>query len=157
MRRLVHLVETEGLDVVAALWADSAPNTLPGALWRLYALREWVRRDPETIALRYRLGAAVAPVHEAITGVTGPPSPSDLRQLADAVLSGAFHGDFAVALERASSFCRILATGAAFDADAREIADPQGAAWLTKGASSLVSTAEELQDAASLWRRGTLE
>ena len=54
--RLVRLVETEGLDAVAALWADATPVTLPGALWRLYVLREWVRRDPQTVALRYRLG-----------------------------------------------------------------------------------------------------
>ena len=48
--RLVRLVETEGLDTVAAMWADSAPNTLPGALWRLYVLRSWVLRDPQTVA-----------------------------------------------------------------------------------------------------------
>ncbi|HUX71349.1 MAG TPA: hypothetical protein VMV41_12605, partial [Cellulomonadaceae bacterium] len=40
--RLVTLVEAEGLDVVAAMWADSPAGTLPGALWRLYVLREWV-------------------------------------------------------------------------------------------------------------------
>ena len=33
-------------------------DTLPGALWRLYVLREWVRRDPATVADRYRLGVA---------------------------------------------------------------------------------------------------
>src|SRR3954463_14014511 len=38
----VSLVETEGLDVFAALWSDSPADTLPGALWRLYVLREWV-------------------------------------------------------------------------------------------------------------------
>src|SRR5690606_38398336 len=64
--RLVRLVETEGLDVVASMWADAAPNTLPGALWRLYVLREWVRRDPATLAARYLTGMAAAPVHEAV-------------------------------------------------------------------------------------------
>src|SRR5690606_18483458 len=54
--RLVRLVEAEGLDTVAGLWADGPADTLPGALWRLYALREWVRRDPRTVADRYRLG-----------------------------------------------------------------------------------------------------
>ena len=62
LARLLALVETEGLDVVAELWADSPPETLPGALWRLYALREWVRRDPQTIADRYRQGVDAAPV-----------------------------------------------------------------------------------------------
>lgn len=157
VERLVHLVETEGLDVVAALWADAAPATLPGALWRLYVLREWVRRDPQTVALRYRLGAAAAPVHEAVAGVPVPPAPEDLRALADAVLSGVYSGDLAVALERAASFCRILATGAAFDADAREVADPDGADRLTRGGSGLLRTAEELEQAARHWRAGMLD
>lgn len=157
VERLVHLVETEGLDVVAGLWSDAAPNSLPGALWRLYVLREWVRRDPQTVALRYRLGVDAAPVHEAIAGVPRPPGPQDVRDLADAVLSGVFTGDLAVALERAGSFCRILATGAAFDADAREVADPDGALRMTRGAGSLLRTAQELEHAAELWRADRLD
>lgn len=155
--RLVRLVETEGLDVVAALWADAAPVTLQGALWRLYVLREWVRRDPETVGLRYRLGVDAAPVHEAVAGVPRPPDPEDLRNLTDAVLSCVYSGDLAVALERAAAFCRILATGAAFDADAREVADPEGADRMTRGASGLLRTAEELEQSAGYWRKGTLE
>jgi len=155
--RLIRLVETEGLDVVAALWSDAAPATLPGSLWRLYVLREWVRRDPQTVMLRYRLGVDAAPVHEAVAGVPRPPEPQDVRALADAVLSGVFAGDLAVALERAASFCRILATGAAFDADSREVADPDGAVRMTRGAADLLRTAEELEHAAGLWRAGTLD
>ncbi|QAY64233.1 hypothetical protein ET495_14570 [Xylanimonas allomyrinae] len=157
VERLVRLVETEGLDAVAALWSDAAPVTLPGALWRLYSLREWVLRDPQTVGLRYRLGAGAAPVHEAVAGVPRPPEPADLRALADAVLSGVFAGDLAVALERAAAFCRILATGAAFDADAREAADPGGADRMTRGASGLLRTAEELEQAAGYWRAGMLD
>ncbi|GAB2450207.1 hypothetical protein [Xylanimonas ulmi] len=155
--RLVRLVESEGLDAVAALWADAAPVTLPGALWRLYVLREWVRRDPQTVSLRYRLGVDAAPVQEAVAGVPRPPEPTDLRALADAVLSGVYAGDLAVALERAAAFCRILATGAAFDADAREVADPHGADRMTRGAAGLVRTAEELEQAAGHWRAGKLD
>ncbi|WP_125773914.1 hypothetical protein [Antribacter gilvus] len=157
VERLVRLVETEGLDTVAGLWADAAPATLPGALWRLYVLREWVRRDLQTVMLRYRLGVDAAPVDEAVAGVPRPPEPGDLRVLVDAVLSGVFTGDLGVALERAGAFCRILATGAAFDADSREPADPGGATRLTLGASSLLRTGEELEHAASLWRQGHLE
>lgn len=155
--RLIRLVETEGLDVVSGLWADSAPATLPGALWRLYVLREWVRRDPETVTLRYRLGVDAAPVQEVVAGVASPPGPQDVRELADAVLSGVFAGDLAVALERAAAFCRILATGAAFDADTREVADPGSALRMTRGASSLLRTAEELEHAAALWRADKLD
>ncbi len=155
--RLVRLVEREGLDVVAGLWSDAAPHSLPGALWRLYVLREWVRRDPRTVTLRYRLGVDAAPVHEAVAGVPRPPSPDDVRTLADDVLSGVYAGDLAVALERAASFCRILATGAAFDADAREVVDPRGADRTTRGAADLVRTADEMERAAVSWRAGTLD
>ena len=155
--RLVRLVEAEGLDLIAALWADSAPETLPGALWRLYVLREWVRRDPVTVADRYRLGVAAAPVHDAVAGVVSPPGPDDVREVADAVLSGVYAGDLAVALERGAAFCRVLATGAAFDADHLDALDPGGAARLTRGAAALVRTASELEQAAGLWRHDALE
>ena len=157
VERLVRLVEEEGLDVVAALWADSPPDTLPGALWRLYVLREWVRRDPVTVAERYRSGAGVAQVPDVVAGVSKPPGPDDVRQVADAVLSGVYAGDLAIALERGAAFCRVLATGAAFDADDADEHDPGGALRLTRGASSLIRTAEELESAADLWRRNRLD
>src|SRR5690625_1951694 len=53
--RLVSLVDNEGLDTVAELWSQSPPTSLPGALWRLYLMREWVRTDPQTIAERFTL------------------------------------------------------------------------------------------------------
>ena len=155
--RLVGLVEAEGLDVVAAMWADSPPRTLPGALWRLYVLREWVRRDPKTLAERFRLGVTVAPVHQVVAGVADPTGPGELRDMVDAVLSGVYTGDLAVALERGAAFCRVLATGAAFDADYLEGADASAAQRLTRGASSLVRTAEELEEAAGMWRAERLD
>lgn len=153
--RLVRLVEAEGLDTVAALWAGSAPGTLPGALWRLYVLREWVRRDPRTIAERYRLGTQRAHVADAVAGVASPPGPAEVMAVADAVLSGVYTADLAVALERAGAFCRVLVTGSALDADLVDDADLAGR--MTRGASGLLRTAEELEDAARLWRAGRLD
>lgn len=157
LARLLALVETEGLDVVAGLWADSSAETLPGALWRLYVLREWVRRDPEAVVDRYRQGVDAAPVEGAVAGVPTPPEPADVRAVADAVLSGVYAGDLATALDRAAAFCRVLAVGAAFDADHLEEVDPSGAARQTRGASSLVRTADELSRAGELWRSDRLE
>lgn len=154
--RILALVETEGLDTVAQLWADAAPVSLPGALWRLFVLREWVRRDARTVGLRYRLGVERTPVAEVVAGAAGP-TPEDMRALADAVLSGVFDGDLAVALERAAAFCRILATGAAVDADAVDLTDSGRGTRLTLGAASLDATAEDLEEAARCWRAGTLE
>lgn len=155
--RLVRLVETEGLDVVAALWADSPATTLPGTLWRLYVLREWVRRDPRTVADRYRLGLDAAPVHHVVAGVPSPPGPEEVRDVLDQVLSGVWTGDLDVALERGAAFCRVLGTGAAFDADHLDLAPDDSSARLTRSAGSLVRTAEELEHAAALWRSDALE
>jgi hypothetical protein len=157
VERLVRLVEAEGLDMVAGLWADSPSNTLPGALWRLYMLREWVRRDPHTISERYRMGVARAEVHDVVAGVASPPGPSEVSEVVDAVLSGVFAADLAVALERGAAFCRVLATGAALDADFVEDRDTELAGRMTRGASGLVRTAEELEEAAGLWRTGRLD
>jgi hypothetical protein len=155
--RLVQLVEAEGLDTVAGLWADSPANTLPGALWRLYVLRDWVRRDPRTLAERYRLGMSRAEVHDVVAGVVSPPGPDEVSRVVDSVLSGVFVGDLAVALERGAAFCRVLATGSAFDADHVEDRDGVLASRITRGASSLVRTAEELEHAAGLWRAERLD
>lgn len=153
--RLLKLVEAEGIETIAELWADSPPATLPGALWRLYLLREWVRHDAPTIAERYRLGTSAAQVHDVVAGVASPPGPAEVRALTDAVLSGVYTADLAVALERAGAFCRVLATGSAVDADL--MADDEAAGRVTRGASGLVRTAEELERAAGLWRAGTLD
>lgn len=157
VERLVRLVESEGLDTLAALWADSPATTLPGALWRLYVLREWVRRDPEILAERYRLGIDAAEVSHAVAGVVSPPGPEELREVLDAVLTGVYLGDFAVTLERGGAFCRVLATGAAFDADHLDLTAGDASARLTRGAGGLLRTAEELEHAAALWRIGQLE
>ena len=163
--RLVRLVEHEGLDVVAAMWADSPATTLPGTLWRLYALRDWVGRDPRAVAEHYRAGVRSTPVHEVVAGVADAPGPDEVRVVLDEVLSGVFRGDLAVALERAGAFCRVLAVGASVEADrlderARTLADPtqvSHASRLTSGAASLVRTAEELEHAAGLWRAELLD
>lgn len=155
--RLVHLVETEGLDTVAALWSSSPPGTLPGALWRMYALRERVRRDATRTADRYRAGIARAEVHDVVAGVAGLPGAQEVQEVLDAVLSGVFEGDLAVALERAAAFCRVLAVGTALDADHVADSDTDLAGRITRGAGSLVRTAEELERAAGQWRAGTLE
>lgn len=155
--RLVALVDDEGLDTIAALWSQSPPDTLPGALWRLYLLREWVRRDPRTIAERFRLGVERAEVAGAIAGVAEMPGPEEVLDVADAVLAGVYRGDLAVALERAGAFLRVLATGSALDADWIARDDETRASAVTRRASALLATAEELEAAGGLWRRGRLD
>lgn len=155
--RLISLVETEGLDVVAPLWADSSPDTLPGALWRLYLLREWIRRSPVDVTARYRLGAKRAEVADAVAGVPDPPNPEEVVALADAVLRGALTADLDVALDRAGAFYTIVGTGTALDADLHDQPHGADAERATLRAANLLRTGEELRRAARRSRAGELE
>ena len=80
-------------------------------LWRLYMLRTWMRSNRDSIAHLWRLGEPVATTASAIAGVDQAPSEDDIVRLADSILSGAFVGDFAVALERAAAFTDVVALG----------------------------------------------
>jgi hypothetical protein len=157
VERLLALVEAEGVETLATLWAMAPPDSLPGALWRVYMLREWVERDPLTVADRYKLGVGREQVAEVVAGAQQPPGPDEMRQLADAVLSGMFTGELDVALERAAAFARILSTGSALDADWLELDRPAEAQAVTRRASGLLHTAEALEAAAAGWRKGRLE
>ena len=152
-RRLVALADVHGLDEVALLWADRPADTLPGTLWRIYALRAGIRQDPVGLARAYDTGRSRAPVHDVVAGVAEPPGPEQLCDLADAILTGVFTGDLAVALERAAAFCRVVATGAAVLADGQS--EPEGGA-ATRRAADLVRTAGQLDRSATLWRLDSL-
>ena len=152
--RLVALVETVGLDELAELWRDSPEDTLPGTLWQLYLLRTWVRRDGVEAARLYDAGRGVAEVSSAVAGVAEPPGPAEVAALGDAVLTSAFEGDFAVALERAAAFCRVVGAGRAYLAD--EVADEQSASDQTRLASGNIRMAECLERSAALWRHDRL-
>jgi len=151
--RLVRLVDDHGLDTIADLWSDRPARSLPGALWRLYVVREWVRRDPVGASLDYRAGQPVAQVPHVVAGVAQPPGPDEVRALADAVLTGVYSGELDVALERAAAFCRVVSSGRALRAD-----DTTGSAasTLTRRAASLQQTAEDLEAAAHAWRARNL-
>ncbi|MCL2465949.1 MAG: hypothetical protein FWF02_00045 [Micrococcales bacterium] len=157
VERLVTLVDDEGLGTIAALWSDSPADTLPGVLWRLYALRTWVRADARVVADRYRQGVTAAPVHDVVAGVAQLPTAADMEHLVDQVLTGVYTRDLDVALERAAAFCRVVATGTAFDADHLDTLDSVSADRATRSAAGLLRTADELTHAAGLWRQGRLE
>ncbi len=154
--RLVGLADEHGLDEIAELWSARPAHTLPGALWRVYALRAGIRRDPAGMARAFDEGRRRAPVHEAVAGVADPPGPTEVQDLADAVLAGAFTGDLAVALERAGAFCHVVATGWAVQADDAAAVSASEPERLTRQASGLARTGTELEDAARRWRTGEL-
>jgi hypothetical protein len=154
--KLVALVDELGLSTLAELWADRPARSLPGALWRLYALHEWMQRNPEEASADYAAGIRFTDVNHVVAGVAEPPGPHEMKALADAILRGVFEGDLAVALERAAAFCRVVSSGRADRAHSTEAHDEAAATAQTRRASSLLSTGEDLEACARLWRAGEL-
>ena len=152
--RLVGLAETVGLDTLSELWRDAPADSLPGALWALYLLRTWTERQGEAVARLYRAGRAYAPVDEVIAGVADDADPAAVRALAEAVLTGAYRGDFDVALERAASFFRVIAAGRRELAPGPNAAD--GGVIEADRADRNERCADALHRAAAAWRDGTL-
>ena len=144
--RLVAIVDEIGLSTLADLWSHRPAATLPGALWRLYLLREWTVSDPDGAAREYGAGVRFTEPNHAVAGVD-PPGPAEVRRVADAILRGAFTGDFAIALERASAFCHVVASGRAEVARVRSELDR---------AVKLQDMAHDLAENARLWRNGDL-
>ncbi len=157
VERLVSFTDAHGLETVAELWSHSPARSLPGTLWRLYLLQLMVRDDAATAALLYQRGRAVLPsVDDVVAGAPTPAGPDELMTLVDEILRGVFTGDFAVALDRAASFCRVEAAGAADLADDYDATEPERASTFTTRALRLDTYAGDLTACAGLWRREAL-
>lgn len=146
---LVRLVDTVGLETLAELWQDAAADSLPGALWALYLLHTWCESQGEQVARLYREGRGYAPVDEVVAGVHDAADPQALRDLAAAILSGAYEGDFAGALDRAASFFRVIAAG-------RQALAADGETDELRRAGRNLDRAGALHGAAQAWRAGRL-
>jgi hypothetical protein len=116
VERVLTLVDREGVDVIAELWSHAEPDSLPGIMWRLYVMRTWMRKNRDSIARLWRVGEPVATSASAIAGVDQAPTEDDIAAIADSILTGAFTGDFAVALERAAAFTDVVALGLRIEA-----------------------------------------
>lgn len=154
--RFIRLAETEGIEAIAELWSDSPPRSLAGSLWRIYAIRAAVQKNPERMSEYFRRGSS-ASGPTAIAGVAEPPTAEEMTKLADMVLAGMYSGDIDVAFDRAAAFCRVIARGQALWADHHEEASPQDAEWLTSRAKQLLGTADDLEGSARAFRVGTLD
>jgi hypothetical protein len=149
--RFVALADRVGIDTLAALWHDADPASLPGALWALYLLRQWCRSSGDEVTRLWRAGEHLAPAESVVAGVGEFADADAVQHAADAVLTGVYQGDLAVALERAAAFFRVVAAGrrslgptAQFAADGVDLAARND------------RTAASLSAAARHWRAGTL-
>src|SRR5512142_2423888 len=77
--RFVALVDRVGIDTLAALWRDSDPVSLPGALWALYLLRQWFHGNPEQVRLLWRAGSPLRPADAVVAGMAEPGDAESVR------------------------------------------------------------------------------
>ncbi len=158
IERLVTYTDANGIDALAELWARSSPRSLPGALWRIYLIRVLIRQDATGTSFLFQRGLDMLPTIDAlVAGAPMPTGPDEITTLADQILRGLFRGDFAIALDRAASFSRILASGCTSAADDAELTDPGRATELTTRADRLALTADEFAACARLYRAGNLD
>jgi hypothetical protein len=156
--RLVAFTDEHGIDAVAELWSRANPRSLPGALWRIYLMRALVRQDATGTSYLYQRGTEVATsIDPVVAGATSPTGPDEITTLADQILRGLFEGDFAVALDRAAAFCRIMALGCTSVADDSDLTSPERASELTTRALRFSQTGTEFTACARLWRSGSLD
>ena len=163
---IVAAVASNGIDDIAELWADSPATTLPGTLWRLFLVREWIRRDPELVARRYATvvdlteadDAAIARLEVALGEARAVPASADLRERLDHVLVGGVEDsvtELAPLLTATADFLRALAAGSNpvwIEDDADELADR-----VTRRDSALLATADELAASARRAAAGLLD
>lgn len=145
VERVLHLADSEGMGVIAELWAKAPPETVAGALWRLYALRTWVHHNPVQASREFAAGRAYAPVQEVLAGVVDPPGPNEVVELVNTVVRGIVAADFDVSLDRAAAFAHIVGVGRG-----------QMEGGDATSAARLVDTARHLRAAAEAERRGEL-
>lgn len=183
--RLVEFTDVFGIDTVAEMWSHSPAISLPGALWRIYALRDTVQKNAQQISVYYERGMNTDWAARVVSGVAAPPTELEIITTTDEILTGAYTGEFDISLERFAAFCRVVAAGeesTAYliepgtyssepqrelnnDADSRRStpsAEVQAeastrASSLREHSRKLIGTAVELETAAAKWRAETLD
>ena len=174
--RLVQFTDVFGLETIAMLWSHAPAISLPGVLWRIYALRDLAQKNSEIIARAYEKGMQTDWASRIVSGVADPPTQSEIIRVVDEILTGAYRGEFDIALERFAAFCRVVSAGQevlAHDVRTANLAPEQTsyaqpsqevgreashrAQHMLSRAKTLRGTAIELETAAAKWRTGTLE
>ena len=145
MRRLMAVVEEVGITTLADLWATRPARSLPGVLYRLYVMREWVLADLDAATREYAAGVHYSEPNHAVAGAD-PTGPDEVRVVIDSILRGVFDGDFAIAMERAAAFSRVVSAGR----DLLHVGDGQAS-------GRLMEVADDLSASARLWRTDQLD
>ncbi|WP_293699571.1 DNA-directed RNA polymerase subunit beta [uncultured Agrococcus sp.] len=153
LQRIQLLAREDGIDSVAELWSQAPEHSLPGALWRIHLVSTMIAQRTDESAALFTAGVnRLETVDAAVAGVETPTGPEQMVELSDKILHGVFAGDFALALERSASFCRVVASGALETADEQDTLDDERATDLTRKARTLIEIAQDFERCAQLWR-----
>ncbi|WP_297587069.1 hypothetical protein [uncultured Mobiluncus sp.] len=154
--RLLKHMQDNGVDELAELWSRSPVNTLPGVLWRLLLIDQWVKRYPEGVNTRFKQGLNSPRLsdHLDIEGAHSLDFPVWKKQLGQ-ILGGSFVGNFADFLDTSQAVLRVLA--ASESVWMKENPQDVLANAVTLRDNALLATADELLDAATMYREGRLD
>lgn len=170
---LRKVVASHGVDVIGELWATSPAGTLPGALWRLLLLREWIERDPVLVESRYATAvtisddaAAQARFEAALSQGQRVDSVAQVQaQLNELLLGGASADSQRTPSRRSQLYPTLLASAALLERLSRAseqdswITDENDPLYdvVTSRARALAATAAELREAATKAAVGKLD
>ena len=139
--RLVSFTDDYGIEMLAELWSHASAHSLPGALWRMYQLRDTVHRSPRGVSRAFELGMAEDYRSHVVAGVPDPPGAEEVVHTIDEILAGLYTGDLDMAMERCAAF-----------AVERHLRMPRQAAQLEQYAQDLEAVAAQWRAAgASQW------
>ncbi len=156
IKRIIALVDDEGVDVLAEIWVRSPEDTLPGILWRGYLLREWIRREGRSVADRYEAVAALLRSRgtDGYLKISMTPKPGTVRQEWNSVLAGTFEGSLEDVLTDSARLANFLGE---LNPTWIESDDDRLATNVTRRDRALLETAAEFRHAAGLAASGMLE
>ncbi len=154
--RILTLAAEEGIDVIAEAWVRSPEDTLPGALWRGYLLREWIRRYSGEVEERFEAARLVfeREGEEGYARISSTLRPEAVRELWESVFAGGFAGQLAEVLGQSARFLGFLA---AIEVIWISDDDHPLATEVTRRDEALIRTAKELAVAAQLAGKDALE
>lgn len=109
--RLVSFTDDYGIEMLAELWSHASAHSLPGALWRMYWLRDTVHRSPRGVSRAFELGMAEDYRSHVVAGVPDPPGADEVVRTIDEILAGLYTGDMDIAMERCAAFAHVVALG----------------------------------------------
>lgn len=110
--RLSRFVDEEGIDTLAELWAPADPSSLPGALCRLYVMRQHLMARQDVVGDLVARGLGqLDTIDPVIVGAEEPVSAEGVLDIVNQILDGTFSGELDVALERAAALARVVSAG----------------------------------------------